>query len=91
MGNNEKIFQRELLLLNPRRKVEEAGDNFVWSFGMKASGYAFAKRRCLDRLNGRWKRRLAKLSPNIPGGQKDVPQFADQSFSELYREINHKS
>jgi L-lactate dehydrogenase complex protein LldF len=86
-----KIPLHELLLLNRKRKVEDAGDNFSWRIGMKAFGFAFAKRRRLDRLSGRWKRRLAKLSPNILGGQKDLPQFTDHSFSELYKIQNRKS
>lgn len=83
-----KIPLHELLLLNRKRKVEETGDKLMWNVGMKAFGYAFAKRRRLDRLSGRWKRRLAKLSSNILGEHKDLPQFAGHSFSKLYRDNN---
>lgn len=84
-----KITLHGLLLLNRRRKVEEIGDKPTWYAGTKALGHAFSKRRRLDWSSGRWKRRFAKLSPNILGGQKYVPQFADYSFSKLYK--NHKS
>jgi L-lactate dehydrogenase complex protein LldF len=83
-----KIPLHELLLLNRKRKVEE-GDKPSWRFGMKAYGYTFARRRRLDRFSGWWKRRLAKLNPNILGEQKEVPQFADHSFSKIYK--NRKS
>ena len=85
-----KILLHEILLFNRKRKEEEVGDNLSWSFGMNASGFAFAKRRRLDRLSGRLNRRLAQLGPIILGEHKDIPKLADQSFSELYREINHK-
>ena len=80
-----KIPLHELLLLNRKRKVEE-GDKPSWRFGMKAYGYTFARRRRLDRFSGWWKRRLAKLNPNILGEHKDNPKFANKSFSELYSE-----
>lgn len=84
-----KIPLHELLLLNRRRKVEETGDKLSWNVGMKTFGYAFAKRRRLDLLNGRLKRRLAKFSTQIMGEHKEFPQFADYSFSKLYK--NRKS
>ena len=86
-----KITLQELLLLNPGNKAEEAGDNITWSFEMKASGYTFAKRRRLDRLNVRSKRRMAKLIANFTGEHKDTPHFADQSISKFYTEIYNKS
>lgn len=84
-----KIPLHELLLFNRKRKMEESGDKLSWNLGMKAYGFAFAKRRRLDMLNGRWKRKLAKLNSNILGEHKEFPIFADHSFSKLYR--NHKS
>jgi L-lactate dehydrogenase complex protein LldF len=79
-----KIPLHELLLLNRKRKVEEAGEKPLWNLGMAAYGYVFSKRSRLDLVNGRWKRRLAKLNRNILGEHKEFPQFSDQSFSQLW-------
>ncbi len=56
-----KIPLHELLLLNRRRKVEEAGESRGWNLGMKAYGYVFSSRNRLDLFNGRIKRRLINL------------------------------
>ena len=79
-----KIPLHELLLLNRKRKVEETGEKPLWKLGMATFGYVFSNRRRLDLVNGRWKRRLAKLNRKILGDHKEFPRFADQSFSQRW-------
>lgn len=79
-----KIPLHELLLLNRKRKVEETGEKTLWKLGMATFGYVFSSRRRLDLVNGRWKRRLAKLNRHILGEHKEFPRFADQSFSQRW-------
>jgi len=76
-----KIPLHELLLLNRRRKVEEAGESIGWNLGMKAYGYAFSSRKRLDFFIGRIKRRLIKLAGSPLGEQKEMPPVALPSFS----------
>jgi L-lactate dehydrogenase complex protein LldF len=85
-----KIPLHELLLLNRSRKVETAGEKLSWKIGMNLYGSVFSSRNRLDRLNGRWKRRIARLGDGILGNRKEMPRFADQSFSQQWRGVNSK-
>ncbi len=85
-----KIPLHELLLLNRRRKVEEAGESIGWNLGMKAYGYVFSSRKRLDLINGRIKRRLFKLAGSPLGNQKEMPPFAPHSFSHSWKKNNHQ-
>jgi len=84
-----KIPLHELLLLNRRRKVEEAGESIGWNLGMKTYGYVFSSRKRLDLFNGRIKRRLIKLAGSPLGKQKEMPAIALQSFSKSWKK-NHQ-
>jgi L-lactate dehydrogenase complex protein LldF len=84
-----KIPLHELLLLNRRRKVEEAGESIGWNLGMKAYGYVFSRRKRLDLISGRIKRRLIKLAGSPLGSQKEMPPFAPHSFSQSWKN-NHQ-
>jgi L-lactate dehydrogenase complex protein LldF len=85
-----KIPLHGLLILNRKKKVDEAGDKLSWKLGIKALGFAYSKRQRLDFFHGRTKRRLIKMAGNILGNKKELPAIADQSFSALWKQ-NTKS
>lgn len=80
-----KIPLHDLLLLNRRKAVEETGGEFTWNIGMKAYRWALKKRSNLDLLKGSVKNKLAKLGKNALGDQKEFPEFAKKSFSEIWK------
>lgn len=81
-----KIPLHELLLLNRRDAVKQGNGSFVWDTGMKAFEFAFSKRSRLDALGGRMKNRLAGMGKSALGDKKQVPRFADKSFSQQWKE-----
>ncbi len=80
-----KIPLHDLLLLNRKKAVEQVGGEFMWNIGMKAYGWALKKRSNLDLLKGPVKNKLAKLGKNALGDQKEFPEFAKKSFSEIWK------
>jgi len=80
-----KIPLHNLLLFNRRDAVEEGNGDFLWNQGMKAYQFAFAKRSRLDAVGGKLKNTLASLGKNALGEHKQVPRFADKSFSQQWK------
>ncbi|WP_372774544.1 LutB/LldF family L-lactate oxidation iron-sulfur protein [Mangrovibacterium sp.] len=85
-----KIPLHNLLLYNRRDAVEQGNGSFVWNQGMKGFEFAFSKRSRLDMVGGKMKNRLAAFGKNALGDQKQVPKFADQSFSQQWKS-KHKN
>ena len=80
-----KIPLHYLLLLNRKKSVEKGNGTFSWNLGMKVWEKAYGKRTYMDAVNGRFKNKLAKLNQNILGDQKQLPPFANQSFSKIWK------
>ncbi len=80
-----KIPLHNLLLYNRRDAVSEGYGNTTWNIGMKAFEYAFLNRKRLDALNGKAKNKLAVFGKNALGGQKELPRFAEKSFSQQWK------
>lgn len=80
-----KIPLHNLLLYNRRDAVEQGFAGPVWNMGMKAFEYAFMNRKRLDAVGGKLKNRLARLGRNALGDQKEIPQFAERSFSQQWK------
>ena len=80
-----KIPLHDLLLLNRKIAVENKLDSFSWNSGMKAYEWAFKKRKNIDRVGGKIKNKLVKLNPEILGSEKELPTFAQQSFSRNWK------
>ncbi|RKD92281.1 lactate utilization protein B [Mangrovibacterium diazotrophicum] len=80
-----KIPLHNLLLFNRRDAVEQGNGAFMWNQGMKAYQFAFAKRSRLDAVGGKLKNTLAGFGKNALGEQKQVPHFADKSFSQQWK------
>jgi L-lactate dehydrogenase complex protein LldF len=83
-----KIPLHNLLLFNRRDAVEQGNGSFVWNQGMKAYEFAFRKRSRLDAVGGKVKNALAGLGKNALGEQKQVPRFADRSFSQQWKALH---
>jgi len=80
-----KIPLHNLLLLNRKISVEQNHENFSWNVSMKAYTWAFKKRKNLDLVNGSMKNRIVKTNKNILGSKKELPHFANKSFSEIWK------
>ncbi|MGD9558668.1 MAG: LutB/LldF family L-lactate oxidation iron-sulfur protein [Mangrovibacterium sp.] len=80
-----KIPLHNLLLYNRRDAVEQGFAGPVWNMGMKAFEYAFMNRKRLDAVGGKLKNRLARMGRNALGDQKEIPQFAERSFSQQWK------
>jgi len=80
-----KIPLHNLLLMNRKKSVEQNHGSFGWNAGMKAFVWTFKKRANLDLVNGRVKNKLAKSKKYILGPQKELPGFAEKSFSEIWK------
>lgn len=80
-----KIPLHDLLLLNRKLAVEQNLGDFSWNVGIKTMGWALKKRRNLDKVNGNLKNKLARLKPGILGNEKEFPQFAKHSFSQIQK------
>ena len=80
-----KIPLHNLLLYNRRDAVEQGFGNMTWNMGMKAFEYAFMSRKRLDALSGKSKNRLAVFGKNALGNQKELPKFAEKSFSQQWK------
>ena len=80
-----KIPLHNMLLYNRRDAVENGHGGFAWNSGMKAFEYAFSKRKRLDMVGGKTKNKLAMFGKNGLGDKKELPQFAEKSFSELWK------
>lgn len=85
-----KIPLHNLLLYNRRDAVEQGNGGFLWNQGMKAYQYAFSKRSRLDLVGGKMKNSLTGLGKNALGDQKQVPHFAEKSFSQQWK-AKHKN
>lgn len=85
-----KIPLHNLLLFNRRDAVEQGSGSLVWDKGMKAYEFAFSKRGRLDAVGGKLKNKLAGLGKNALGEKKQVPHFADKSFSQQWKEMQKK-
>jgi L-lactate dehydrogenase complex protein LldF len=80
-----KIPLHYLLLLNRRKSVEKQYEHWTWNTGMKIWNKTFLKRKNVDVVNGKVKNRMVKLNSGILGPQKQLPNFANQSFSEIWK------
>jgi len=80
-----KIPLHNLLLYNRRDAVEQGYGTMMWNMGMKAFEYAFMKRSRLDTLGGKSKNNLARFGKNALGDQKQLPKFAEKSFSQQWK------
>ena len=80
-----KIPLHNLLLYNRRDAIENGNGPFVWNMGMKAYEFAFMKRKRLDAVNGNMKNMLGIFGSNAFGKQKELPKFAEKSFSQLWK------
>lgn len=84
-----KIPLHNLLLYNRRDAVEQGFEDMTWNVGMKAFEYVFTKRKRLDALGGGSKNKLAFFAKNALGSQKELPKFAEKSFSQQWK-LNKK-
>ncbi len=80
-----KIPLHNMLLYNRRDAVEQGHSTFAWNAGMKAFKYAFSKRKRLDMLSGKTKNKLAVFGKDGLGKKKEIPRFADKSFSQQWK------
>ena len=80
-----KIPLHNLLLYNRRDAIENGDGPFVWNMGMKAYEFAFMNRKRLDAVSGGMKNKLAIFGENALGKQKELPKFAEKSFSQLWK------
>ncbi|WP_163715425.1 lactate utilization protein B [Mangrovibacterium lignilyticum] len=80
-----KIPLHNLLLYNRRDAVDQGNGSFAWDKGMKAYEFAFSKRSRLDAVGGKVKNALSGLGKNALGDQKQLPKFADKSFSQQWK------
>jgi len=85
-----KIPLHHLLLLNRRDAVDGGNGAMTWNLGMKAYQFAFAKRKRLDAVGGKVKNALTALNKESLGKQKQLPPFADQSFSQQWKALQRK-
>ncbi len=79
-----KIPLHHLLLYNRRDVVERGYGGFVWNQGMKGFEFAMKRRARLDLLGGKAKNMLGMLGKHALGERKQMPRFADQSFSKQW-------
>ncbi|MEL7585772.1 MAG: LutB/LldF family L-lactate oxidation iron-sulfur protein [Prolixibacteraceae bacterium] len=80
-----KIPLHNMLLYNRRDAVKQGYGKLTWNIGMKAFEYAFMNRKRLDALSGSSKNKLALLGKNAMGNQKELPEFAEKSFSQQWK------
>jgi len=80
-----KIPLHKMLLYNRRDAVEQGYGTMTWNIGMKAYGLAFMKRKRLDAIGGNIKNRMSLLGKNALGDQKELPKFAERSFSQQWK------
>lgn len=80
-----KIPLHNLLLFNRRDAVKQGNGTFAWNMGMKAFEYAFSKRSRLDAVGGNLKNKLGLFGKNALGDQKELPKFAEKSFSQQWK------
>lgn len=80
-----KIPLHNLLLFNRRDAVKQGFGNMTWNIGMKAFEYVFMKRKRLDMLGGSGKNKLAVFGKNALGDRKEIPRFAEKSFSQQWK------
>ncbi len=83
-----KIPLHHMLLINRRDAVRAGAGGFLWNQGMKAYEFAFLKRKRLDLLGGKTKNTFSLLGANALGEKKQIPKFADQSFSNQWTNKN---
>lgn len=74
-----------MLLYNRRDAVEKGDSSFMWNAGMKAFEYAFSKRKRLDMVGGKTKNKLAMFGKDGLGKKKEMPRFAEKSFSQQWK------
>ena len=80
-----KIPLHKMLLYNRRDAVEQGYGTMTWNIGMKAYEMAFMKRKRLDAVGGNTKNRMSLLGKNALGDQKELPKFAERSFSQQWK------
>lgn len=80
-----KIPLHNMLLYNRRDAVKQGNGTFAWNMGMKAFEYAFSKRSRLDAVSGNLKNKLAVFGKNALGDKKELPKFAEKSFSQQWK------
>jgi L-lactate dehydrogenase complex protein LldF len=80
-----KIPLHDLLLLNRKKTIEQNRGEKSWNAGMQIYEWAMKKRSNLDRVNGAVKNKLVKINKNILGNQKEIPVFAEKSFSKSWK------
>ena len=80
-----KIPLHKLLLYNRRDAVDEGDGSWMWNQGMKAFEYAFSKRKRLNLVGGKMKNFLGAAGKNALGKDKQLPTFANKSFSQQWK------
>ena len=80
-----KIPLHNLLLYNRRDAVRQGNGTFSWNMGMKAFEFAFMKRKRLDTVGGKTKNSLGMFGKNALGKEKQIPTFAEKSFSKQWK------
>lgn len=80
-----KIPLHNMLLYNRRDAVKKGDGHFTWNMGMKAYEFAFLKRKRLDAVGGNLKNKFGMLSKIALGDKKELPKFAEKSFSQQWK------
>ncbi len=86
-----KIPLHNLLLYNRRDAVEQGNGSFIWNKGMQAYAFAFSKRSRLDAVGGKLKNTFGAFGKNALGEQKQMPEFAEESFSKQWKKLEKKN
>lgn len=79
-----------LLLLNRKKSVEKKQGHWVWNAGMKTWKLLAKKRGNVDFINGNIKNQALKVNRKVLGNQKQIPLFAKESFSKIWKSSNLK-
>ena len=79
-----KIPLHKMLLFNRRDAVSKGYGTTTWNLGMKAYEMTFLKRKRLDIFGGKIKNKLTAFGKNALGPEKELPSFAEKSFSQQW-------
>ncbi|MFW6275021.1 MAG: lactate utilization protein B [bacterium] len=85
-----KIPLHYLLLLNRKKSVEKRQGHWTWNKGIKIWKLLAKKRGNVDFVNGKIKNQALELNRKILGNQKQMPPFAKDSFSKIWKSSNLK-
>ncbi len=84
-----KIPLHELLLLIRDESVKKGYFTFFDKSTIKTSGIALGSRKILDMVDGKMKNKIVGVfAKKAWGPRRDLPKFAEKSFSSLWKEKN---